>query len=68
VLTVTATNGEVEVSWPRLSINMALETASDVGAAASWNTVNTPPEPVGVNFVVTLPATGHTGYFRLPRL
>lgn len=64
-LGVTLVPPNVVLRWPTNAPGYTLEFTLQLVSGAVWNPVPLPPSVVDEDFVVSLPATGAGGYFRL---
>lgn len=64
-LTITRSGANVVLSWPLASSGFTLQQNGALNQPGAWSTVGTAPQTNGLNFNVTVPATGANEYFRL---
>ena len=65
VLTATLSDGILVLSWPASAAGMILETATNLGPAAAWKTVTTPPTTINGANVVHQSTDGPRSFYRL---
>ncbi len=64
-LSITSSGDAILVSWPTSATASALQSASNLSAAAGWTLVSTPALTTGTQNVVTVPKAGPRPFFRL---
>jgi Beta-propeller repeat len=67
LLTLTRTGTTVALTWPADATGFTLETAAQLGPAASWAAAAEQPVVIGDQNVVTLDATNVARFFRLTK-
>jgi len=66
-LNLVSSNGSITLSWTNTTGGFRLVSTTNVGASASWATVNAPVSLVNNQNTVTLPVAGVNQFFRLQR-
>lgn len=64
-LGVKLSGNNVTLSWPAADTGFTLQSSAQLGAAANWTTVNSPPTTVTGEFTVTVTLAPGTQFFRL---
>jgi len=64
-LAVQQSAGQVVLSWPEVATGYGLESSPMLGPSAVWTPVKVAPQVVDGQNAVTLPASGHTAFYRL---
>ncbi len=64
-LQTTVSNGQVRISWPVRPGQWVLQSTSSLSSYSVWTTVTNAPTAVDDTFVVVLPMTADSGFYRL---
>lgn len=64
-LRTTVANGQVRISWPSQPGQWMLQSTSSLSSDSAWTAVTNAPTAVGDSFVVIMPMTASSGFYRL---
>jgi hypothetical protein len=66
-MNVTASAGNVVLSWPVAAAGFAAQASADLSSARNWTTITNAPTLSGTNWQLTLPMSGAARFLRLAR-